>query len=105
MKERVCSVKDIEPGTAARFDVGGTAIALVRIDDDFYAINDRCSHADVSLSLGEVDPGDCHIECWKHGSRFSLVTGIPDVMPATKPVAVYAVTVDGDDVLVEVPES
>jgi 3-phenylpropionate/trans-cinnamate dioxygenase ferredoxin subunit len=105
MIERVCSVKDVEPDTAIRVEVGGTAVALVRIGDDFYAINDRCSHADVSLSLGEVDPGDCHIECWKHGSRFSLKTGIPDVLPATKPVAVYAVTVDGDDVLVEVPAS
>ena len=76
-------------------------MALVRIDDDVYAIADRCTHADVSLSEGEVDPGDRHIECWKHGSRFSLETGEPDTLPATKPVAVYDVRVEGDDVYVE----
>jgi 3-phenylpropionate/trans-cinnamate dioxygenase ferredoxin subunit len=99
---KVCHVDDVEPGTAQRFVVGGTAIALVRIDDDFYAIGDRCSHADVSLSEGEVDPGDRHLECWKHGSRFSLETGEPDTLPATRPVPVYAVRVDGDEVHVEV---
>ena len=102
MITRVCAVSDIEPDTAARFVVDGQAIALVRIGDDFYAIGDRCSHADVSLSEGEVDPGDRHIECWKHGSRFSLETGEPDVMPAVRPVPVYTVKIEGDDVLVEV---
>jgi 3-phenylpropionate/trans-cinnamate dioxygenase ferredoxin subunit len=99
---RICSVSDIEPGAAAKFVVDGHAIAVVRIEDDFYAIGDTCSHADVSLSEGEVDPGDRHIECWKHGSRFSLETGEPAVLPATQPVPVYSVTVDGDDVLLEV---
>jgi 3-phenylpropionate/trans-cinnamate dioxygenase ferredoxin subunit len=99
---RICAVSDIEPGSAAKFVVDGHAIAVVRIDDDFYAIGDTCSHADVSLSEGEVDPGDRHIECWKHGSRFSLETGEPDVLPAVRPVPVYTVEVDGDDVLLEV---
>jgi 3-phenylpropionate/trans-cinnamate dioxygenase ferredoxin subunit len=99
---RVCAVNDVAPDSAARFVVDGVAVAVVRIGDDFYAIGDRCSHADVSLSEGEVDPGDRHIECWKHGSRFSLETGEPDVMPAVRPVPVYTVKVEGDDVLVEV---
>jgi len=99
---RVCAVSDVEPDTAIRVVVDGKPIALVRIGDDFYAIGDTCSHAEVSLSEGEVDPGDRHIECWKHGSRFSLETGIPDCLPATRPVPVYTVKVEGDDVLVEV---
>jgi 3-phenylpropionate/trans-cinnamate dioxygenase ferredoxin subunit len=101
---RVCAVSDIEPNSAAKFVVEGVPVAVVRIDDDFYAIGDTCSHADVSLSEGEVDPGDRHIECWKHGRRFSLETGVPDVLPAVRPVAVYTVRVDGDDVLVEAGE-
>ncbi|MCU1487246.1 MAG: Rieske (2Fe-2S) protein [Actinomycetia bacterium] len=99
---RICAVSDIEPNSAAKFVVDGHPIAVVRIEDDFYAIGDTCSHADVSLSEGEVDPGDRHIECWKHGSRFSLETGEPDVLPAVRPVPVYTVKVDGDDVLLEV---
>jgi 3-phenylpropionate/trans-cinnamate dioxygenase ferredoxin subunit len=99
---RVCAVSDIEPNSAAKFVVDGVPVALVRFGDDFYAIGDTCSHADVSLSEGEVDPGDRHIECWKHGSRFSVETGEPDVLPAVRPVPVYAVRVEGDDVLLEV---
>jgi 3-phenylpropionate/trans-cinnamate dioxygenase ferredoxin component len=102
---RVCSTSDVEPNSAAKFVVDGFAVAIVRIEDDWYAIGDRCSHADVSLSEGEVDPGDRHLECWKHGSRFSLETGEPDTLPATKPVPVLVVKVEGDDVLVEVQEA
>ena len=103
MRARLCAVGDVPPGQPVRFDVGAHRICLVRLDDDFYAIGDTCSHADVSLSEGDVDAETKHIECWKHGSCFSLVTGEPDVLPATRPVPVYAVRVEGDDVLVEVP--
>jgi 3-phenylpropionate/trans-cinnamate dioxygenase ferredoxin subunit len=95
-------VGDVSDGLPLRFDVGPHRICLVRLGDDFYAIGDTCSHADVSLSEGEVDAETKHIECWKHGSCFSLETGVPDVLPATKPVPVYRVSVEGDDVIVEV---
>ncbi|MDQ2753993.1 MAG: Rieske 2Fe-2S domain-containing protein [Actinomycetota bacterium] len=76
------------------------AVCLVRIGDHFYAIEDRCSHANVALSEGDVDVEDCTIECWKHGSAFSLVDGQPQSLPATQSVPVYTVTVDGDEVVV-----
>ena len=47
------------------------------------------------------DVEDGTIECWLHGSRFDLRTGKPCGLPATKPVATYSVTVEGDDVLVK----
>jgi 3-phenylpropionate/trans-cinnamate dioxygenase ferredoxin subunit len=100
---RLCGRDDIEPGTARRFDVGLLRIALVRIEDEVYAIGDRCSHEDYSLSEGEVLTEECEIECWKHGSTFDLRTGEPQTLPATNPVPVYAVRVDGDDVMVELP--
>ena len=87
------------PASARRFDVDGHRIAVVRIDDDVYAIGDTL-HAtqDVSLSEGEVYVDEREIECWKHGSTFSLETGEPQTLPATKPVPVYDVRVDdGDD--------
>jgi 3-phenylpropionate/trans-cinnamate dioxygenase ferredoxin subunit len=90
-------------GAARRFDIGAHRIALVRIEDEFHAIGDRCSHEDYSLSEGEVLVDACEIECWKHGSMFDLVTGEPTSLPATKPVSVYRVRIDGDDVLVELP--
>lgn len=92
----VCPLDEFESGTARRVDVEGRRIALVRIGDDVYAIGDTCSHADVSLSEGEVNCDDREIECWKHGSSFSLVTGVPQTLPATQPVPVYdAAVVDG----------
>jgi 3-phenylpropionate/trans-cinnamate dioxygenase ferredoxin subunit len=100
---RLCGRDDLDPGQARRFDVDGVPIALVRVGDEFLAIGDICSHADFSLSEGIVDADECTIECWKHGSAFSLRTGEPESLPATRPVPVYPVTVDGDDVSVTLP--
>jgi 3-phenylpropionate/trans-cinnamate dioxygenase ferredoxin subunit len=100
---RLCAVQDVAPGAARRFDVEEHRIALVRIGDDFYAIGDRCSHADFSLAEGEVDPDERTIECIKHGSTFSLTDGQPQTLPATLPVPVYVVEVHGDDVNVVLP--
>ena len=103
--QRLCKVDDVPPNTAKRFDVGPGGLCLVRIGDDFYAIGDRCSHADFSLAEGEIWPDDKEIECWKHGSTFSLVTGQPQSLPATAPVPVYRVRVEGEDVFVDVSNS
>ena len=94
---------DLASGTARRFDVDGHRIAIIRIDDDVYAIGDKCTHADVSLSEGDVLCEEKEIECWKHGSTFSLTTGEPQSLPAVKPVPVYDIVREGDDVLVKLP--
>lgn len=92
--QQVCLLNEIAPHTARRFMVGGTAIVVARTDEGVYAINDRCSHADVSLADGEVD--GCAIECWLHGSAFDLRTGVPLSLPAIEPVPTYAVRIAGD---------
>jgi 3-phenylpropionate/trans-cinnamate dioxygenase ferredoxin subunit len=101
--QRVCARDDLAPGSARCFDVKGVPVAVVRIGDDFYAIGDTCSHADFSLSEGDVWPDELEIECPKHGSTFSLVTGEPQTLPATTPVPLYGVVVEGDDVNVVIP--
>jgi 3-phenylpropionate/trans-cinnamate dioxygenase ferredoxin subunit len=96
MSTRVCPFAELTPNGATRFVVDGVPVAVVRIGDDVYAIGDTCSHADVSLSEGEVWCDEKEIECWKHGSTFSLLTGVPTTLPATQPVPVYvARIVDG----------
>jgi len=100
---RIGSPSEFAAGAARRVDVEGHRIAVVRIGEDLYAIGDRCSHADVSLSEGEVWCDDRELECWKHGSTFSLVTGEPQTLPATQPVPVYEIAVEGDDVMVVIP--
>ncbi|WP_037571741.1 non-heme iron oxygenase ferredoxin subunit [Phaeacidiphilus oryzae] len=92
--ERVCALGELEPDTPKRVEVGGVPVAVVRAEGEVYAINDICSHAHVSLSEGEVE--DCSIECWLHGSSFDLRTGKPNGLPATKPVPVYPVKIEGD---------
>ena len=99
---RVCATVDVAPGTAKRVDVDGHRLCVVRLGDDWYVIGDECSHADFSLAEGDVWEDECEIECPKHGSTFSLATGEPQTLPATQPVPVYAVRVDGDDVMVEI---
>ena len=93
-------LSSVPEGKAIRVEGGPDGICLVRFGSSFHALADRCSHADVRLSEGEVDADECSVECWKHGSTFSLLDGEPQSLPATKPVAVLKVTVDGDDVVV-----
>ena len=91
---------DLVSGAATRVLLGDVAVAVVRIDDDVYAIGDVCSHANVSLSDGDVYCDELEIECPQHGSVFSLVTGEPHTLPATQPVPVFDVTVDGTTVTI-----
>ena len=96
MTAKVCRLEDLADCSARRFEVDGRPVAVVRIGSDVYAIGDTCSHAEVSLSEGEVWCDERELECWKHGSTFSLLTGEPQTLPATVPVRVYvARVVDG----------
>jgi 3-phenylpropionate/trans-cinnamate dioxygenase ferredoxin component len=93
-------LEELPSGTVRKVDIGGTAVAVVRIDDDVYAIGDVCSHGSVSLSGGEVWCDERELECPKHGSTFSLLTGEPSTLPATQPVPVFdASVVDGQVVV------
>jgi len=99
---RVAAVADVPDDGALRVEVGGTPVCLARSRGRFYAVNDICTHAEVSLSEGEVEDGT--VECWLHGSRFDLETGSPTGLPANRPVATYPVKTEGDDVFVAVED-
>jgi 3-phenylpropionate/trans-cinnamate dioxygenase ferredoxin component len=99
----LCAPDDLASGEARRFDVYGRRIALVRIGDAFFAVDDECSHEDYSLSEGEVWAEECEIECPRHGSTFDLRTGTPCSLPATQPIAVYEVQVEDGAVAVVLP--
>lgn len=101
---RVAGLDELTDGESTRVDIDGRALAVVRLGDQVYVIGDRCSHADVSLSEGEVDADACTIECPKHGSEFDLRSGEPLSLPAVRPVPRYQVAVVDGDVLVELTE-
>jgi 3-phenylpropionate/trans-cinnamate dioxygenase ferredoxin subunit len=97
---RVCSLSDLSDGQPHKAVIGETAIAVVLTEGEVYAINDTCSHGQVSLAEGEVE--GCLLECWLHGSQFDLRTGQPVSLPATDPVPVYPVKVEDDTVFVRI---
>ena len=100
MAVRICAVEDIKKGKAIRVKIGEEAIAIVRTKaDQVYALNDKCSHGEISLSEGFVE--DETIECWAHGAKFDLNTGVPLSLPAYEAVSTYEVLVENDEVFIE----
>ncbi len=102
---RICGVDDLDVNEALRVVVDGLAIAIVKDSSGtVHAIGDTCTHGDISLAEGFVE-GDT-LECWAHGSKFSLETGKPRTLPAYEPVPVYPVSiVDGDIHIDTTPKS
>ena len=99
--ERACALTGLPELGARRLDLSGTPVAVVRDGEGtIRAVEDTCTHGAVSLSEGEVE--GCLIECWLHGSQFDLRTGIPRTPPATAPLYVFPVRIEGEDVYVDV---
>ncbi|MEL5989882.1 non-heme iron oxygenase ferredoxin subunit [Microbacterium phosphatis] len=97
---RVCAMSDLVQDQPLKVEADGVAIAVVLDSSgEVHAIGDTCTHGDISLSEGFVE-GDT-LECWAHGSAFSLRSGKPLNLPAYEPVPVFVVTIDGDDVLID----
>ncbi|TYP90556.1 Rieske (2Fe-2S) protein [Blastococcus xanthinilyticus] len=101
--ERVCALSDVPENGSLRVELSDIDLAVVRFEGQVYALEDRCSHADVPLTDGDVEIFDDAptIECFLHGSCFDLRTGEPTNLPATEPVDVYPVQLDGEDVYVD----
>src|SRR5205085_1169922 len=95
---------ELAPGTARKAEIDGLRICVVRINDDVYAIGDICTHQNISLSEGEVLTDTKEIECWKHGSAFSLEDGTPHALPATRAEPVFKTSVVDGQVVVSIDE-
>jgi len=89
---KVFALTDLAPDAAKRVVLDGIPIAVV-LDSagTVHAIGDTCTHGDISLAEGFVE--DDTLECWAHGSKFSLRTGKPLTLPAYEPVPVFQVEV------------
>lgn len=99
-RTRACSVDELAPNQALRVVIDDVPIAIVRdAAGEVHAIGDTCSHGQISLSEGFVE-GDT-LECWAHGSAFSIKTGIPQNLPAFEPVPVYVVEIEGSEVFID----
>jgi 3-phenylpropionate/trans-cinnamate dioxygenase ferredoxin subunit len=96
---RACAAEDVQADEALGVTLGDLDVAVARNGDEFFAIQNECSHAAVALSEGEVE--GCTIECWLHGSRFDLRSGKPTGLPATEPVATFPVERRDDGIYVD----
>jgi 3-phenylpropionate/trans-cinnamate dioxygenase ferredoxin component len=105
-ERRACAASEVEAGSSIRVDLPladgkEASLAIVHTEDGrYFAVDDTCSHGQVSLSEGEVTGHE--IECWGHGARFDLATGSPVSLPATAPIRTFPIRIDGGDVLVDV---
>ena len=98
---RVAAFASLPDGAGVRADAAGRRLALFRVGAEVFALGDRCSHAEASLAEGEL-LGDT-VECPRHGATFDLRTGAALSLPATHPVPVHRVEVEGGEVFVHLP--
>ena len=100
MAVRICALTDLKPGKAIRVKIGEHALAIIRTPNgEVKALDDKCSHGEISLSEGFVDKDT--IECWAHGAKFELSTGKALTLPAYEPVNRYEVIIENGDVFLE----
>jgi nitrite reductase/ring-hydroxylating ferredoxin subunit len=98
---KACKTDQLKPGEAIRLNLT-PPIAIYRLNNGFYATEDTCSHAQSSLSAGDIDLDECTVECPYHASLFDIRTGFALSLPASKPVKTFPVTIAGDEVFVQV---
>lgn len=100
MEELTLTLADLVDGKAQKFTIGDTDVCVARVGDEVFAINDVCTHAEVSLSEGELNGRN--IECWLHGSEFDMATGEALTPPAIENAQTYNVIRNGDSVTITV---
>ena len=99
---QIAPVADIPEAVGLRLEIDDHRIALFRVGESFYALGDRCSHAEASLAEGEIF--DDEVECPRHGAAFGLADGEARTLPATSPVQTYSVDVEDDVVYLTIDE-
>lgn len=94
----IARATDLDPGEAIAVTVDGKQIALFRVGDEFFATDNRCTHAAAPLADGYLD--GAVIECPLHQGLFNVRTGAALCSPALKPVKTYAVRISAGEVQV-----
>jgi 3-phenylpropionate/trans-cinnamate dioxygenase ferredoxin component len=100
MSTPVARKSAIAPGTTLRVVVDDVPVLLCNVAGELYAVEDICTHDGGELDGGEFD--GCRIMCPRHGALFDVTTGKALTLPAVSPLPTYPVTVDGDDVSIDV---
>jgi nitrite reductase/ring-hydroxylating ferredoxin subunit len=104
MRVKVCRKSDVGLGAMKSVEPNGVPVLIANVGGKFLAVSDVCTHARSRLSDGHLDEGECTVECPLHNAVFSLETGEALEFPADEPLPVYPLTVDGDDILIDLPD-
>ncbi|MDP7034802.1 MAG: non-heme iron oxygenase ferredoxin subunit [Planctomycetota bacterium] len=96
----VAKIGDIAEGSGIQVDVDDKNIAVFLVGENYYAIENNCTHLDVPLHEGETE--GTHVVCPLHGAKFDLETGEALCPPAGASVDTYSVHVEGDEIQLEV---
>lgn len=102
-KYPVTSTASLKPGEMECFDVHGQRVIVARVDNEFYAFEELCSHEDFPLWYGALKKG-YRVECSLHGAQFDIRDGQPVFEPATRPIKTYSLSIENDTIYVELPE-
>ncbi|GAA5527672.1 non-heme iron oxygenase ferredoxin subunit [Herpetosiphon gulosus] len=97
----VATLQDLVETSAIQIDFAGEQVGIFRCGTQYFATSNICTHAYAELHEGELDVDDCTIECPLHGARFDLASGRPRSLPATEPLKVYNLKIEGDQILLE----
>lgn len=90
----------LQSGKPVKLEKEGKRICVTRVGDEVFAIDDTCTHAEASLTEGDVS--GFKIECWLHGAEFDLRTGEAITLPATIALATYPVKIEANSITVEI---
>jgi nitrite reductase/ring-hydroxylating ferredoxin subunit len=81
----------LAPGKTRSLDLAGWRVLLCNVAGEFFAVEDRCSHANVALADGKLR--GCILECPLHGGKFDVRDGSVKSPPPVRPLATFAVRV------------
>ncbi len=98
---RIASAQDLQDDEVRGLTVSGVRIALYRSEGEFFATDNRCTHAEALMSDGFLEDG-C-IECPLHQARFDIRTGAALCAPATEALRTHALRREGDDIFIADP--
>ena len=99
---KVAQVSELSPGDMITVDFSGDAVLIANVEGVIHACDDICSHAYASLSEGDLNGAE--VECPLHGAVFNVTTGQALTPPAEDPIKVFQVQIEGDDILVALPQ-
>ncbi len=95
---KVAQNDELLPGGMKAVVVNGHRVLLIRTEEEYFAIDEMCSHEEESLAGGYLE--GLEIECPRHGSTFNIATGEVKSLPAVLPLGIHRVTIGGDGIYV-----